>query len=163
MAYAANSVVVRNAIVKLGGGGRVALYNGGSSNAYVRVEATGFFSPTAPLSFRPVTPQHLKTVSLADGMPKNVDLTGSAGIPASGAKVVLGTLSAIAPSGGGYLTVRPSDESHLYGGYDLGWIHDDTNQVFAQVPAAGTAALTMSSFGSNKQVGIDVFGWFGPR
>jgi hypothetical protein len=51
----------------------------------------------------------------------------------------------------------------LYGGYDLGWIHDDTNQVFAQVPAAGTAALTMSSFGSNKQVGIDVFGWFGPR
>ena len=165
--YVAGQTVPNLVTVKVGSNGRVNLYN---SQGYTQVlaDVVGYYTATQPPSgglFTAVTPGRVLDTRLGSGVPVaggtaiNVDVTGVAGVPATGVSGVAMNVTVDQPTGTGFLTVWPTGEPQ-----PLASSHDFTpgltvaNLVLAKVGTGGLVSI-FNSFGATHVI-VDVVGYF---
>ena len=168
--FDAGDTVANRAIVKLGAGGRVTIYNlaGGTD---IVVDVGGWFTdasaPATGGAF--VATQPARILDTRDGTGGNsgirpagtaveVQVTGRGGVPPTGVSAVALNVTATQPAALGFLTVFPSG-NNLPLASDLNFEAGETrpNLVIVQVGAGGRVTLYTSAA---THVIFDVEGWF---
>jgi len=152
--------------VPLAADGTISLY---ATVGHVDVvgDVVGWFGPTGPARYGPVTPARLVDTRFGTGAPmamigngvtQTYTVTGGGDIPADATSVML-NITVTEPTGGGYLTVWPGDELPPLAS-SLNWRAGQTvpNLVVAKVDAQGRIHLR-SSFAATHLI-IDVLGWY---
>ena len=153
-------------IVKLGVGGKVSLYNL-SGATHLVADVQGWFPEGGGLA--PMTPTRLLDTRDGTGVSEpgpvgpagtlHVQITGRAGIPASGVGAVVLNVAVTQPTADSYLTVYPSDVAAPLAA-SLNFVRGQTvpNLVIAKVGADG--AVDMFNYAGSTHVVADVAGWF---
>ncbi len=174
--FVANESVPNRAAVILGTGGKVSIYNP-SGTVHVILDVNGWFTDattggTGSL-FTAVTPNRILdtrngtggvTVQLGPNQSIAVQVAGKGGVPTMASsmppKAVVLNVTAVSPTGAGYLTVWP-DAVTRPGTSDLNFVAGQTvpNLVVVQVGTTGKIDV-YNAFGSTDVV-IDVMGWYG--
>jgi murein DD-endopeptidase MepM/ murein hydrolase activator NlpD len=174
--FSAGQTLANRAIMGLGTGGKVTIFNGyGRSD--VIVDVTGWFtdaSATADGSgqYHGLTPARVVdsrfgtgglSRPLAPGQAVAITLAGAGGVPAMNASVaptaVISNVTVTNTSGVGYLVVYPSGSS-LPLASDLNYVRLDThaNHVVAKLGADGL--VSVYSGWATTDIVVDVAGWF---
>jgi outer membrane protein assembly factor BamB len=169
--FLANQTVPNRVAVQIGTGGKVSIYNL-SGSVHVIVDVNGWFTDattggTGSL-FTPVAPLRILDTRNGTAVGANqsiaVQVAGKAGVPSMAAptppKAVVLNVTAIGPSGAGYLTAWP-DALARPTTSDLNFVAGQTvpNLVIVQVGATGKIDI-YNAFGSTN-VAVDVMGWYG--
>ncbi|MHA3704326.1 fibronectin type III domain-containing protein [Jatrophihabitans sp. YIM 134969] len=170
--FAARRTVPNLVAVKVGADGRVALYNGSGGNVDLLADIAGYVNGGTPVTdvgaFAALPPTRVLDTRSGNGAPAGrvspggtvqLPVTGRGGVPATGVAAVLLNVTAVSPTGAGYLTVYPSGgprptASNL--NFGVGDIR--ANLVAARVGAGGTVALYNGS-GGTVDVLADVAGY----
>ncbi len=157
--------------VKVGSGGRVSAYNAAGATDLL-MDVVGYYADSAgPFGsrFLGVTPARLfDTRSGTGGVPATplgpggvarVDVTGRAGIPATGVTGVVMNVTVTQPSVGGWLTVYPDDVAPPEAS-NLNFVAGETvpNLVTVRVPPSGIVALRNAA--GTTHVLADVVGYY---
>jgi hypothetical protein len=168
--FDAGDTVANRAVVKLGYGGKVTIYNL-AGDADIVVDVGGWFTDTsAPATggtFVATQPARILDTRDATGgvvgiLPAGagveVQVTGRGGVPASGVGAVVLNLTATEPAAAGFLTVFPSGTA-LPLASDLNVEAGETrpNLAIVQVGAGGKVTIYAST---TTHVVLDVEGWF---
>jgi alpha-tubulin suppressor-like RCC1 family protein len=103
--------------VKVGTGGKVSVYNDAGTTDIV-ADVSGWYGPAANQGYLAVSPARFwdtrvgpgPTGQVGPGQSRDVQLTGSAGVPASGATAVAVNVTAVTPTAGTFVTVWPAGE-----------------------------------------------------
>jgi len=168
--YVAGDTVSNRVMAKLGTGGKVTLYNNaGSTDVVVDVGGwytdasqggtTGAYTALVParvLDTRDGTGGVAGAVASNTGV--DIQLTGVAGVPATGVSAVILNATVTQPAGQGYLTISPTGTARPLAS-DLNYATDETrpNLVVVRVGAGGKVNLYTST---TTHVVFDVAGWF---
>jgi Carboxypeptidase regulatory-like domain len=172
--FAASETASDSAVVPLGTGGRIALYNGSSGTVQLAVDVAGYYvagSASAPGALVPVAPARVLDTRAGIGVPAGtlaprrtltLRLAGSHGVPAAGAGAVALTVTATASTATGYLTVFPAGAPRPTAS-SVNFTSGRTvpNLVLATLGRAGSVTIYNGSGGS-VQVLADVAGYFRP-
>ena len=167
--FTQSSTVAIRTMVKLGAGGKVTIFNS-SGFADVVVDVGGWYTdasaPGALGALVPVNPYRI--LDTRDGTggftgpapafgTVDVQVTGRAGVPATGVRAVVLNATVTAPAAPGFLTVFPAGAARPLAS-DLNFAAGETqaNLVVVQVGAGGKVSFA-SSVGS--QLILDVAGW----
>ena len=168
--FEAGDTVANRAIVKLGTGGRITIYNL-AGNTDIVVDVGGWFTdasaPATGGNFVATQPARILDTRVGTGgvsgirpagTAVEVQITGRGGVPLSGVSAVALNVTVTEPSALGFLTVFPSGNS-LPLASDLNFEAGETrpNLVIVQVGAGGRVTLYVSSA---THVIFDVEGWF---
>lgn len=168
--FDAGETVANRAIVKLGTGGRVTIYNL-AGDADIVVDVGGWFTdasaPAAGGTF--VATQAARVLDTRDGTggvigsrpagsAVEIQITGRGGVPGTGVSAVVLNLTATQPAGIGFLTLFPAGNS-LPLTSDLNVAAGETrpNLAIVAVGAGGKVTLYVST---QTHVVLDVEGWF---
>jgi hypothetical protein len=148
--------------VKVGAGGRVDLFNSVGAT-HVVADVAGWYGSSAGGLFTPVAPARLlDTRSGAKVGPDGtvaVQVTGRAGVPASGVSAVVLNVTVTEPSTLGYLTAWPAGETRpLASNLNFNAGQTVPNLVVVKVGAGGMVNLFNKSGGTH--VVADVAGWY---
>jgi glucose/arabinose dehydrogenase len=168
---ATGETVANEAIVRLGSGGVLNVYS--NAGADVLADITGYWVSTATSSdgrFVPVTvPTRLLDTREGIGTTKHqvqagetIDLTvGGAGspVPATGVSAVALTVTADAPTRGGYVTVWPSGVTRPVVSSVNTNGANDTRSNLVVVPVGANGKVSLYSL-QPLQLVVDVTGWF---
>ena len=174
--FGANQTLANRAIIGVGTGGKVTIFNG-YGRTDVIVDVTGWFtdaSATADGSgqYHGLTPARVVdsrfgtgglSRPLAPGQPVTVTLAGAGGVPAMTASAaptaVISNVTVTNTSGVGYIVVYPSG-SALPLASDLNYVRLDShpNHVVAKLGTDGR--VTLYSGWSTSDIIVDVLGWF---
>ena len=167
--FTAGDTVSNRAMVKLGGGGKVTIYNN-AGGADVVVDVGGWFSSAsvAPASgtYTPLTPARILDSRddtggvhgpLAAGETVAVQVTGEGGVPITGVSAVILNTTMVDAAGPGYLTMYPAGAARPLAS-DLNYAAGETrpNLTVVRVGDGGRIELFTSASG---HVVIDVAGW----
>lgn len=157
--------------VRVGTGGRVNLYNY-AGTVHVVADVAGWYGENGALTgttFTPGAPMRVLDTRAAIGAPMmrvgpdqtvDLQLTGEAGVPASGVSAVVVNVTITEADGGGFLTVWPGDEARpLVSNLNYGPGDTVANLVVVKVGASGSIKLYNSS--GSTHVIADMAGWFG--
>jgi Tol biopolymer transport system component len=166
--------VTNTAEIDLSASGEVSVRNFDAWTHLV-IDVTGYFAPTPGAGLHPVTPCRIADTRLVGGALTGAVRTftvtgtgpasqggnpGGCGIPASATAVVV-SLSAVAPSGPGYLRAWPADEApptatlvNYWGGQGV------TNTTTVKLSASDQ--ITVRNFTSGAHLVIDVTGYYEP-
>jgi hypothetical protein len=166
--FRAGQTVANQVVVKVGAGGRIALFNN-QGNVHVIADVVGYFDGDDGDSYFGLTPSRILDTrdgnglsgKWAPGQSRQLTVTGRGGVPTSGVTNVMVNLTATGGSAASHLSVWPTGQlqptaSNL--NFDAG----------ATVPN-----LVVAKVGSNGQISIfnnagtvdviaDVVGYFGP-
>jgi len=169
LTFAAGSTVATRAMVKLGAGGKVSIYNLAGATDVI-VDVSGWYtdwSVAGPLgAFVPVAPARVLDTRdgtgglggpiAASGM-VDVQVAGRGGVPASGARAVILNVTVTQPAAIGYVTVFPAGVARPLAS-DIDFVAGDTqpNLVVVQLGAGGKVSLFTSTA---TQAIFDVAGW----
>ncbi len=151
---------------KIGAGGRVSLFNAPGTTDVV-ADLAGWYDDGAAAGgalYHPLTPGRILDTRAA-GVPigasatMNVQVTGQAGVPATGVSAVVMNVTVTAPTAPSYLTVYPAGEA-LPLAANLNFTAGQTvpNLVTAKLGAGGRVSL-FNAAGATHVV-ADVGGWF---
>lgn len=158
--------------VAVGAGGRVDLFNA-LGQVHVVVDVVGYYADRdGPFGarFTPVGPERVLDTrsgtggvparALSSGQDLDLQVTGRAGVPASGVTGVVMNVTATEPTASGYLTVHPGDGPVPLAS-NLNFVPGDTvpNLVTVRVPASGIVSF-YNAAGSTHVV-ADVVGYYG--
>lgn len=165
--FDAGDTVSNRAMVMLGVGGGVTLYNLAGSVDIV-VDVAGWYNdaslatPAGAYSALPPT-RILDTRDgplgpLPGGSAMEVRITGRAGMPPIGVRAVILNATVVAPAGPGFLTIFPSS-ADVPVVSDVNYANDETrsNLTVVQVGADGKVGVYVST---TTDVVLDVAGWF---
>jgi hypothetical protein len=154
--------------VKVGGNGKVALFQSGPGTAQVVVDVAGYYlggTPSLPGTFVALSPARVLDTRASSPVPASGDLSlailGKGGIPASGVSAVVINTTVTDTRGAGYLTVYPGT-SPLPTASNLNWSGPGVtipNLVTVQVGINGTIKFRNGS-GGTTQVVADTAGYF---
>ena len=160
--------VANGAVVKLGTGGKITLFNGSTKPLDLLLDVTGvYLGGTArfPGTFTAITPARLldtRTAGgpLTPGSARTVPVAGRGGVPASGAAAALYNLTAVDPTAPGYVVAtangqRPTGTSTV----NLTPKVTVANLATTGLGTNGAIALTLGS-GAPLNAIVDVSGWF---
>jgi hypothetical protein len=168
--WVAGQIVPNRAIVQIGAGGMVSIFNKyGSADAVVDV--TGYFSdgtvtPTGK-QFTPQDPQRIADTRFAFGCPTNLGtastctlpIANTFGVPSNATAVILNVTAtnSTAPS---FLTVYPSTAATRPTASDLNLRTgvNVANMVVATIGSNG--AITIYNSAGSTDVVVDLLGWF---
>ena len=158
-------------LVKLGTGGRVAVYNGSSGSVQVLLDLTGYVvggANPAPGATVAITPARVLDTATGNGTSRrplrarsriDVQLTGRGGIPSNGVAGVWIQLTVASPQRRGYLVAWPAGGSQpLASTVDFAAGQTVANEVFVPVSTSGWVSLANQSDGTIRLVG-DVVGY----
>jgi len=165
--------VVPNLVIgKLGGAGKIAIFNSAGQTDVI-ADVAGWFPTASQLT--PLQPARLMDTrpgfdtidhafagigALAGGSTTNLTVSNRGGVPASGVDSVVLNVTVTGPTAPGYLTVWPSGSGQPLAS-NINFVAGQSipNLVIAKVGAGGKVALYVGSAGST-QVVVDVVGWF---
>ncbi|MFI6937378.1 protease pro-enzyme activation domain-containing protein [Streptomyces sp. NPDC050287] len=157
--WAATGTTIPNlVVVPIGSDGNVSLYVHGTS--HVIADVSGYFS-TSGSAFHTVTPLRLldtrTTTALGAGKTLALQISGRDGIPSTGVKAVVLTVTVTGTTGSGYLTAW-ADGGTRPTASNLNWVAGKTiaNQVIVPVGSDGKVDFYASS---TTQVLADVAGY----
>lgn len=167
--FAAGEVIPNLVIAKVGIGGKVCIFTSAASD--LLVDVSSYFLAADGLTSL-VAPERLldtrigsQTIDGADqgvgripaGVPYELLVAGRPGVPVNAATVVL-NVTAVAPGGGGYVTVYPCGQS-VPNASNLNYVADDVipNLVLAKPGALGKVCFF--SFADTDLL-VDVSGYF---
>jgi hypothetical protein len=174
--FGANQTLANRAIIGVGTGGKVTIFNGYGKTDVI-VDVTGWFTDSSATADGSGQYHGLIAARVADsrfgtgglsrplapGQAVNVSLAGAGGVPAITATVaptaVISNVTVTNTSGVGYIVVYPSG-SALPLASDLNYARLDThpNHVVAKLGADGR--VTLYSGWSTSDVIVDVLGWY---
>jgi hypothetical protein len=175
--FVAGQTIPNMAIVKVGTGGQISIYNN-TGSADVVVDVVGWF-PVAS-AYTGVTPQRMLDTRASgtpyyggptiDGLYQNsgalnahqtfvLPVTGRGTIPASGVAAVAVNVTIIGPTAGNFVSVFPGDSSFDgTSSVNFGVGQTIANMVITKVSAAGTIAIYNNA--GATQIAVDIVGWF---
>ena len=169
LTFNAGSTVATRALVKLGGGGRLSIYNLAGATDMI-VDVSGWYTDSSVAgslgALVPLTPARILDTrdgtggvggSIAASGTVDVQVAGRGGVPASGARAVVLNVTATQPAALGYVTVFPAGVARPLAS-DVDFAAGDTqpNLVVAQLGAGGKVSLFSSTA---TQAIFDVAGW----
>ncbi|MBI4884868.1 MAG: hypothetical protein HY826_12525 [Actinobacteria bacterium] len=168
--YGSDGEAVPNLVtVELGQGGRISLYT--YASAHLIVDVLGYYLRTdLPVSggrFQPLEPLRIVDTRQGQGLPMtpipsggsvDVQLTGTAGIPASGVSAVAFNLTATRSLATGFLTVHPGGTA-LPDASNLNVVSGGTRANFVISPVGPDGKVTIFNNAGGDLI-IDVVGWF---
>jgi hypothetical protein len=168
--FGTGQTVANLAVVKVGTDGKISFYNGGGG-VHVIADVAGWFGPEGEATgarYHPLAPARVldtrfgngaPTAPLAPGTSMSLQVTGRGGVPATGVTAVIMNVIAVAPAGGGFLTVWPAGEP-LPGASNINFGPGQTvpNLVVAKVGAGGK--VNIYNAGGSTHVVADVAGWY---
>ncbi|TPG18364.1 hypothetical protein EAH86_08350, partial [Pedococcus bigeumensis] len=114
--FVAGQAVANLVIVKVGAGGKVALYNS-SGQTHLVADVMGWYPSGS--EYAALAPSRVLDTRAGVGAPKaavgsgglvDLQVVGRGGVPASGVGAVVLNVTAVAPTRSGYLTVFPSGQ-----------------------------------------------------
>jgi hypothetical protein len=169
--YDAGATVPNMAVVKVGAGGKVNLYNL-SGSVHVIADVAGWYGPYLPTpgaTYTPLAPERILDTRSGNGAPAGrvdagatvlLQVTGRGGVPATGVSAVVLNVTVTEPDAVSFLTVYPSAEVRPLAS-NLNWRAGDTvaNLVVVKVGAGGKVNLFNNS--GSTHVIADVAGWYG--
>nr|BFE64013.1 hypothetical protein GCM10020063_085390 [Dactylosporangium thailandense] len=171
--FVANQTVPNLVTVKLGGDGKVVLYNGSADTLHLVADVAGYFragTPTAPGTFASLTPTRILDTRNAVGVGTttavpafgSVTLTvaGQGGVPASGVSAVMMNVTVTQTKHDGYVTAYPSGTTRPVAS-NLNFVANQTvpNLVTVKLGGDGKAVLYNGSADTLHLV-ADVAGYF---
>jgi hypothetical protein len=152
------------AVVRLGSGGRVSIYNGSSGTVRLVADVEGYYgsgTPTAAGAFTSVAPSRIyDSVSL---LPRTQNVTvqvgGRGGVPASGVVAAVLNITVASTTGHGYLTAYPFGSARP--ATSTMGIDDAQNRATAAVVALGTGGRISVYQGHSGHIRliVDVVGY----
>jgi glucose/arabinose dehydrogenase len=166
----AGDTVSNRAMVRLGSGGRVTIYNNAGS-ADVVVDVGGWYTDSSSTAttgaYTPLVPARILdtrdgtggvSVAVGGGASLDVQVAGRGGVPASGARAVVLNATVTQPDGPGFLTISPAGAARPLAS-DLNYATGETrpNLVVVQLGAGGKVTVFASV---TTHVVFDVAGWF---
>jgi hypothetical protein len=158
--------VANLAVVPVGEGGRIRFYNDRGA-LHLVVDVLACFTPEGPGGYVPVRPQRLLDTRIGLGAPKAkvgrspvvVAVGGRAGVPISGARAVLATVTVTGASQPTFVTAWPGGSSrpstsnvNVIPGQAV------SNTVLVPLGPDGTVLLTHDA--GEAHLLLDVLGWF---
>ena len=170
--FVTGQTIPNMAIVKVGAGGKIAIYNNSSSTQVV-VDVVGWF-PSNPLSYEGINPERMLDTRAGgltiDGSQSGVGplipqqtyllpVTNRGSVPATGVGAVALNLAVIDPTVGNFVSVFPGNSS-FDGTANISFSAGQTisNMVIAKVAPDGTIGIYNNA--GNTQITVDVVGWF---
>jgi hypothetical protein len=168
--FGAGNTVSNRAMVTLGAGGKVTLFNS-AGTADVIVDVGGWYSDATVSStsglYTPVVPARILDTRggmgaliglIAGTLGTDVQVTGLGGVPSSGVTAVVLNATVTQPLGAGHLTVSPAGSPRPLAS-DLNFAGDETrpNLVVVRVGTGGKVNVYAST---PTHVVFDVAGWF---
>ena len=172
--YTAGQVVPNLAVVKVGTGGRISLYNH-AGTTHLGADVAGWYGadPVAGdpsgSRFTAATPARILDTRVGTGAPAvrlgsatslDLQVTGRGGVPASGVSAVVLNITAVEPSAGSFLTAWPTGEARPLASnlnYTAGQVVP--NLVMVKVGTGGRVSLY--NHAGTTHLGADVAGWYG--
>lgn len=171
--FVPGSVVPNLVIAKVGGNGKVALYNSAGRTDLI-ADVAGWFKTASELT--PLSPFRLLdtragaptgdggfagTGALTPGARIDLQISGRDGIPANASAVVL-NVTAVAPGAPGYLRVWPAGgAAPSTSNVNFGAGAVIANLVASGIGSNGRVSIANGSAGASDVV-VDVVGWFAP-
>jgi hypothetical protein len=156
--FTAGQTIPNLVIVKVGAGGKVSLFNA-DGQTHLIADVSGYYDTTSQLI--PTNPTRL--LDTRDGGPgksgsTDVQVTGVAGVPPSGASAVVANVTVVDPTSSGFLTVWPAGEGRPNAS-NLNFASHETrpNLVIAKLGAGGKISFYISN--GRAHVLIDVLGY----
>ncbi len=164
------NTVSNRAMVKLGTGGQVTIYNNAGSTDVI-VDVNGWYTDASVAGstgiYTPLTPARILdtrngtggiTGPIAGNTSVDVQVSGAGGVPASGVSAVILNATVVSPAGPGYLTISPTGTAMPLSA-DLNYATGETraNLVVVKLGTAGKVNLFTSA---GSHVVFDVAGWF---
>ena len=163
------------AFAKIGTGGNVSFYNGGSDPVNLTANLQGWFPTTS--SYTPMVPQrfldtratgstvdgtHLGAGPMQLGQTLDLQVTGRGAVPASGVSAVVLNLVSVDATSQGNLTMWPTGETQpSIGSVNLNPGMTVPNVVIAKVGANGKVSIYCgAAVGGQTDVVVNVQGWF---
>lgn len=134
----------------------------------------GAVSATAPAGavvadgYRPLTPARLLDTRSGSGAPAGrvgpgatltFQVTGRGGVPATGVDAVSVTITATAPSSGGWVTAWPAGATRPNAS-NLNFVGGQTVANFAIVKLSGSGQMSLYNATGSTHLLVDVAGWF---
>jgi hypothetical protein len=165
LSFAAGETVSNSAMVKVGAGGKVTVYNNAGETDVV-VDIAGTYTDASVVGstggYTPLAPARIYDTRLGSPSPagstEDVQVTGVGGVPSTGVRAVIVSVAVARPAGPGSLTTFPSGTAQPLTS-DLNYAAGETrsNLVVVQVGAGGSVAVSPST---TTHVIVDVVGWF---
>jgi hypothetical protein len=166
--FTAGQTLSNAALVPLGAGGSITLYNSSGSTQVV-VDVQGWFAAGAPAAggYGPVTPTRLLDTRTSVGghlgalgpqQSLTLKVAGRGGIPSSGAGAVAVNLTVARPTTGGFLTAYPSGTS-LPPTSSLNFTAGRTLSNTVLVPVGADGSVTIYNSSGSTHVVVDAQGW----
>ncbi|MEO5678193.1 MAG: hypothetical protein ABIS47_00830 [Acidimicrobiales bacterium] len=158
--FVANETIPNAVIAKVGVGGKISITNSAAGTTQVIIDIEGYFPTTS--DYNPLKPVRIldtrSGTPLAPGETRDLQVTGSNGIPGDATAVVL-NVTAVSPTTGGFLTVFPKGDA-LPDTSNLNFAPGQTipNLVVATVGTDGKISIFNAT--GSTQVLVDVQGWF---
>ncbi len=157
--------------VKVGGDGRVNLYNGSGATVHLIADVAGYYragTPTVPGAFVPVEPARLLDTrdgtgysgAVPAGGTVSLQITGRGGVPTTGVGAVVLNTTVTGPGSSGFITVYPSGASKPLAS-SLNFVAGQTvpNLVTVKVGGDGKVNLYNGS-GATVHLVADVAGYY---
>ena len=167
--FVAGQVVPNLVTVGVGAGGSVSIF-GSAGLVHVAADVVGWYGDSSVKSgalFAPVPPARLLDTragggggALGPGETRELIVAARGGVPGTGADAVVLNVTAIAPTGSGFVTVYPAG-SNRPGTSNLNLVPKQVrpNLVLAKVGSDGRVLLFNSA--GLTHLAVDVVGWFG--
>jgi uncharacterized protein YkwD len=169
LTFGAGSTIATRAMVKLGAGGRVTIYNSFGA-ADVIVDVSGWYTDSSVAgtlgALVPVTPARILDTRDGTGgfggpVPASgtvdVQVSGRGGVPASGARAVILNLTVTQPAGPGYVTAFPTGVAlPLASDVDFGTGETLPNLVVVKLGTGGKVSVFTSAA---THLVVDVAAW----
>ncbi|MBW3547057.1 MAG: hypothetical protein KY452_02835 [Actinobacteria bacterium] len=169
--YTAGQTVPNLAVVKVGTGGRVNLFNF-SGGAHVVADVVGWYSndtvATSGARYEPLSPARILDTREGNGAPRrmvgpggtvSLQVTDRGGVPASGVSAVVMNVTVTQPTASSVLTAWPSGETQPNAS-NLNYTAGQTvpNLVVVKVGAEGK--VNLRNLSGYTHVVADVVGWY---
>ena len=167
--YVPGSTVPNLVAVKVGTGGRIALYNH-SGSAHLTADVAGWYGGTdaaAGDTYNAVDPARILDTRSGNGAPARVgaggtievQVTGRGGLPTTGVSAVVVNVTSVDPTSASYLTVWPAGQVRPLAS-NLNYVPGQvvSNLVVVKVGAGGR--ISLYNHAGSTHVGADVAGWF---
>jgi hypothetical protein len=151
--------------VKVGVAGAVSVFNSAGST-HVLADVVGYYDDATAAGggwYNPLTPSRLldtrATAAVAANSAINLTVTGRGGVPATGVQAVVLNVTAVDPSGSGFVTVWPSGVTPRPNASNLNFTAGQTIANLVIVGVNNGAVSFYNETGSTQLV-VDVVGWF---
>jgi hypothetical protein len=162
--FVAGQTVPNLVIAKLGTGGKISIFV--SANSHVIADVQGWFSNGG--GYVPLSPARLLDTragvgapvgAIASGASVDLQITGQGGVPLSGVDSVVVNLTAVAPTGGGYITVWPTGSAQPNTS-NVNFSAGSTVPNLVVTRVGNNGKISIYNFGGRTEVLADIQGYF---